>query len=122
MEKNTLINSISGTIIEYYGGDIMFNNVTTTKINSTQSSIIISQRCSSSNSILIGGETEISTYNLKLLREELSVFSSKNIEFNSYNGTIYIAGFDQSIDMNDIKWRNKICFIYTKWYKFKNYI
>ncbi len=75
---------------------ILFTD-TTSYINST--TIIISERCSSTYSMAIGGTatpSDLNTYNLNLLQSELSSLHSKNIIFDSYNGTIFISGFDQS--------------------------
>ncbi len=61
-------------MIEYYGGDILFTDATS-YINSSDSTIKIFERCSSTYSMAIGGTTTPSdnnTYNLNLLQSELS--------------------------------------------------
>ena len=40
---------------------------------------------------------------MKLLNYQLSTLYGKNIIFDSYNGSIYISGFDQRNTMNGIK-------------------
>ena len=56
---------------------------------------------------MIGGNNSYDNndnkYNLNLLSTELSLIYSKNIIFDSYNGSIYISGFDQRNTMNGIK-------------------
>ena len=70
----------------------------------SQSTIKISEMCSSTTSILIGGTQHIpfdnNVYSMKLLNNELATLHSKNVRFESNNGTVNIAGFEQSIDMN----------------------
>eukprot|EP01084_Bolivina_argentea_P256760 432410_1 len=69
MLSTTFLKTLGGSMIEYYGGDILFTD-TTSYINSTESTIIISERCSSTYSMAIGGTTTPSdnnTYNLNLL-------------------------------------------------------
>ena len=81
---------------------VILNNSNNSIINSSLSTIEISERCSYTNSMLIGGNNS-DNYNLNLLSTELSSFYGKNIIFNSYNGSIYISGFDQRNIMNVLK-------------------
>ena len=54
-----------------------------------------------------------------LLSTELLSFYSKNIIFDSYNGSIYISGFDQRTTMNGIK-NGEIKFIASSTITFDN--
>ena len=56
-------------------------------------------------SMTIGGTRrpyDNNTYSMNILQTELSSLYSKNIQFDSYNGSIYISGFIQSTHMNGI--------------------
>ena len=64
----------------------------------------------------IGGTTTPSDnniYNLNLLQTELSSLYSKNLIFDSYNGSIFISGFHQKLYMSGIWltwiWLRMIC-------------
>ncbi len=46
--------------------------------------------------------SDLNTHNLNLIHSELSSLHSKNIIFDSYNGTIFISAFDQSTYKNGI--------------------
>ena len=84
------IATISGSIIEYYGNDLSLSS--TSIINSSQStSIIISEKCSSTYSMTIGGTQtpqNNQTYNMSIFQTELS---SLSVIFNSSNGIIYFV-------------------------------
>ncbi len=88
------VQTSGNTSIKYYGGDlqILGNNSQTTYINSSQSTILISERCSIKNSFLIGGDNQIpndnNKYNMIILRDELSLLFRKNIIFESLLGNI----------------------------------
>ena len=55
---NSIISTINGAKIKYYGSDIFILS-STSIINSSVSTIIISEQCSNLNSLLIGGTKEI---------------------------------------------------------------
>ena len=92
--NNCHISTNSGSIFKYYGGDLkLFGGY----INSSNSSIILSERCSTTYSMAIGGITTPSDnniYAMNILSSELSLLYSKNIKFDSYNGSIHISGFN----------------------------
>ena len=70
----------------------------------TQSLIKISERCSST----IPSDNNI--YSMNILQSELNNFYSKNLIFDSYNGSIYVSGIDQSQYLSGVS-GGKIAFI-----------
>ena len=87
LTSSTYISTTGGSIIEYDGGDISFAD-TSSYINSSSSTIKISERCSSNYSMAIGGITTPSisdnnTYLMNILSTELSSLYSTNIIFDS---------------------------------------
>ena len=105
LSSSTSISTINGATITYYGGDLTITNNTSSYINSSLSTIIISERCSTNYSMTIGGTTTpINNYKyiMNIFTTELSSLYATNIEFLSYSGSIYVSGLQQSIDMNGI--------------------
>eukprot|EP01083_Nonionella_stella_P119402 356888_1 len=101
LRRNTFIKSVGGSVIEYYGGDLIFTD-STAYMNASLSTIKLSEQCSSQYSMAIGGDSILDEYSFNLLTSNLSSLHSRNIIFESANGSMFIAGFNQSSSMNGI--------------------
>ncbi len=96
-----------GATLALYGSDLEIDNngdalTTATLINASESSIVISERCSSTYSMAIGGAApplDSNTYLLHLRADELQSLYCRDLSFESYDGAIHVSGFDQSTDM-----------------------
>ncbi len=109
LQSYSFISTNLGASIVYYGGDISFKN-STSYINSSSSTITISEQCSTTNSMLIGGTRNNNNYNLNLLQTELQSLYGNNLIFDSKEGSIFINSFTQNTHLSGIS-GGKISFI-----------
>ncbi|MCP4243751.1 MAG: hypothetical protein GY772_24625, partial [bacterium] len=104
------VSTTGNSPIVYHGGDlVLLGNATAGSVaalNSTQSSITLSERCSATNSLLIGGSLAVpgdsNLYEMVLLRQELALLSTADLVLHSLSGDIYVAGVDQQQHMSSV--------------------
>ena len=103
LENDTRLASSGGAVLDYWGSELQI--AATGTVNASASTLTISERCSATFSMAVGGTQtpgDGERYAMNIVQAELARLFAQSLVLDSFNGSIFVAGLEQSQHLSGV--------------------